>query len=144
MRNELITKINDLFDENTNLKVRNAFLEAKEEDSEKVVNCERQEKTKLDIKIINYGKKVLAKEVLSSWGNEVRIYRDDDTKQLIITDFEKWFKERVIDSNVPTNLSKEELKELIYPYAKEQYEKEKAESIKKFEERELKETESNE
>lgn len=134
MRNELITKINDLFDENLTLKARNAFLEAKEENEIKC--CEKQGKTKLDLKIIEYGKAALAKEVLSTWGNEVRVYRDQDSKEIIITSFEKWFKEKIIVSNVPRNLCIDEVNKLIYAYAIEQYEKEKTESVKKFEESE--------
>lgn len=145
MRNDIINMVNDIFDENVDLKIRNAYLEAKEKEREESVtcelSCEPQEKTKLDIKIIEYGKKALAKETLSTWGNEVSVYRDDDSKEIIITSFDKWLKERIIDSSIPNDLSRAELKELIYPYAVERYEKEKAESMKKFEEKELKESE---
>lgn len=141
VRNEIINKINDLFDENVDLKIRNSFLESKEEQRNKVVDEADSRKTNIDKKIIEYGKRVLAKEILSTWGNEVRVYRDDDSKEIIVTNFDKWFDERIINSNIPNNMSRAEVKELIYPYAVEQYEKEKAESMKRFEEKELKESE---
>lgn len=141
VRNEIINKINDLFDENVDLKIRNSFLESKEEQRNKVVDEADSRKTNIDKKIIEYGKRVLAKEILSTWGNEVRVYRDDDSKEIIVTNFDKWLDERIINSNIPNNMSRAEVKELIYPYAVEQYEKEKAESMKRFEEKELKESE---
>lgn len=144
MRNEIINKINDLFDENVNLKVRNAYLEAKENERNEACSCERQEKTKLDFKIIEYGRKHLAKEVLKSWGTDVSVYRDDETNDIKITIFDRWYENKINKSYVPENMSMEEVKELIYPYALEEYEKEKAEAIRKFEEKELKNKEEEE
>ncbi|MDE6284216.1 MAG: hypothetical protein K2M17_00515 [Bacilli bacterium] len=143
MRNEIITKINDLFDENANLKVRNAFLEAKENERNEVCCSEKQGKTKLDIKIIEYGKRALAKAVLSTWRNEGTVYKDENG-EFVFTNYDKWFKDKIVTSEVPNNISMEELKNLIYPYAIEQYEKEKAESMKDLEERELKEGKEDE
>lgn len=144
MRNEIINKINDLFDENVNLKVRNAYLEAKENERNEACSCERQEKSKLNFKIIEYGRKHLTNEVLKSWGNEVSVHRDNETNDLKITSFNRWYENKINKSYVPENMSIEEVKELIYPYALEKYEEEKAEAVKKFEEKELKNKEEEE
>lgn len=144
MRNEIIIKINDLFDENIDLKVRNAYLEAKEKERNEACSCERQEKSKLDFKIIEYGRKHLSEQVLKNWGNDVSVHRDDETNDIKITSFNRWYENKINKSYVPENMSMEEVKELIYPYALEKYEEEKAEAIKKFEEKELKNKEEEE
>lgn len=139
MRNELITMINNILDENTDLKVRNAFLEAKENERNKdCCNSKADIKgySKLDEKIIEYGKKELADKLLNSYSNQVRVSRDESTKELKFTTFDNWYKDKIYEKYIPKNMSYEEAKELIYPYAVEKYEKEKVEAIKSFEESE--------
>jgi hypothetical protein len=140
MRNEIITKINDLFDENTNLRARNAFLEAKENENNKVCISDSETKNSLDKRIIEIGKKTIADTALKKYGNDVYTSRDEETKEIKQTTFEHWLENKLYAKDIPKNMTYEEVKEVIYPYAKELYEKEKAESLKKFEEREKEES----
>lgn len=147
LRNDLIIAINNIFDENVNLKVRNEYLERYYEENEKPKTCcakEKKEVCQLDLKIIEYGKKQLANKVIKDWGNEVTVSRDENTNDLITTPYEKWLDRKIYESEIPADMSKTEVKNIIYDYAIKLYEKEKIKSIKKFEEKELEEKKGSE
>ena len=60
MRNEIITKINDLFDENIDLKVRNEWLETIKKGQESLAIDASESDfyiSELDKKLIDFGKK---------------------------------------------------------------------------------------
>lgn len=144
MRNEIITKINDLFDENIDLKVRNEWLETIKKGQESLAIDASESDfyiSELDKKLIDFGKKSLKTNVLRSWGTDVAVKRDETTKELIVQSYEKWIGEMIREDSIPENMSKEEVKNSIYKYSLEDYNKEKAKAIKCFEERELKERE---
>ena len=68
-RNDLIIAINNLFDENTNLKARNEYLEIQLEDKSKTKKCVEDKSEQIsDLlqKIIDYGKNKLFDEVIKS------------------------------------------------------------------------------
>lgn len=147
-RNDLIIAINNIFDENVDLKVRNEFLERykKEKESVKCSFEETKGVNQLDLKMIEYGKKQLADKVIKNWGNEVIVNRDEETNKIKTTAYQKWLDKKIYDSEIPNDMSKSEVINVIYDIAVEIYEKEKKEAIKKFEEKELadkKESETN-
>lgn len=138
-RNDLIIAINNIFDENIDLKVKNEFLEMYKKEKESV-KCSVEEKTEinqLDLKMIEYGKKQLADKVLKSWGNEVIVNRDEETNKIKTTTYQNWLNKKIYDSEIPNDMSKTEVLNVIYDIALEKYEEEKKEAIKKFEEKEL-------
>lgn len=141
MRNEIINRINNLFDENVELKVKVESLELREKQREK--SKKDNSMNSLDVKLLEYGRETLAKEVISSWGNEVSVCRNEESKEIKITPYEKWLDQKVA-YNIPTNMSKEDVINIVSTsdYANERYELEKETSIEKFNERE-KENECN-
>lgn len=141
-RNDLIVAINNVFDENVNLKVRNEYLEKYYEEQEQSKTCCAKSKTEinpLDLKVIDYGKRQLADKVIKDWGNEVAVSRDEKTNDLKTTPYDKWLDKKIYDSEIPDNMSKTEVKNVIYDYAIKRYENEKVQAIKRFEEKELEE-----
>lgn len=136
MRNEIIRLINDVIDENTDLKIRNAFLEAEEKRRTEICCSEKNEMTALDYKINEYGRKKLAEDILKAYGNQVYVSRDEDTKELKFTTYDAWVKNKIYSNYIPTNMSQEEVENAIESYARKLYEKEKSESLKRFEEKE--------
>lgn len=139
MRNDLIIAINNIFDENASLKVRNEYLEKYHKEGEKPKTCcvdERTEVSLIDLKVIAYGKEKLCDEVLKSWG-DVEVYRDKETKELKITSYEEWLDNKIYKDYIPDNMTKNEVMNIIYDNAIEIYEKQKMQAIKRFEEKEL-------
>lgn len=140
MRNDLIIAINNIFDENVNLRVRNEYLERYYEENEKSKTCcakENKKISELDLKTIDFGKKQLTDKVISTWRNEVNVSRDEKNNSLVITSYDEWLDEKICESEIPENMSKTEVKNIIYDYANQLYEKEKVKAIKYFEEEEL-------
>ena len=140
MRNEIITSINNLFDENFNLKVRNEYLEDWKNQRENIVCCSDDIENE-NKKIIEYGKKKLKDQVISSWRNRVVVFRNDETGEIETTEYNKWLELKISDDEIPKNMSAEEVKKYIYDYAIDDYKKEKEKSIEDFKEREKAEKE---
>lgn len=140
MRNDLIISINNLFDENANLKARNEYLENyfKEHEKPHKMTGYKSDINPIDLKIIKYGKQQLCEKVLKSWNSNVSVYRDENTKELIVTKYDKWLKDKIYRDYIPEDMSSEEVINAIYDYAMEMYEEEKVKAIKRFEEKELK------
>ena len=139
-RNDLIITINNLFDENTNLKVRNEYLESQLEDKSKTKMVDKKD-APLDndtIKIIGYGIKKLYDEVIRCSCN-ISVERNKETQELIITSFDKWFDDRIYTYNIPDNMSKEDIKNILFGVLKEEYEEEKSKAIIEFEKNEANE-----
>ena len=146
MRNEIINRINNLFDENVELKVKVESLELREKQREKskITQVSKDNAMNpLDAKLLEYGREALAKEVISKWGNEVSVCRNEESEEIEITPYGKWL-DRKVPYNIPTNMSKEDVINIVSTsdYANERYNQEKKESIEKFNERE-KENECN-
>ena len=110
MRNELITKINEIIDENKELKARNDYLEAYKRRSEKACNVATESITEIDRKLIEIGKKKLLEEVLWYY-SEVRAFRNEETKEIEITPYETWIDNKINRGCIPNNMSQEELAE---------------------------------
>ena len=110
MRNEIINRINNLFDENVELKVKVESLELREKQREK--SKKDNSMNSLDVKLLEYGRETLAKEVISSWGNEVSVCRNEESKEIKITPYEKWLDQKVA-YNIPTNMSKEDVINIV-------------------------------
>lgn len=139
MRNDLIIAINNIFDENVNLKVRNEYLEKYHKEHEKSKTCyadKRTEVSPIDLKVIAYGKEKLCDKVLKSWG-DIEIHRDKETKKLKFTSYEEWLDSKIYKDYIPDNMTKNEVMNIIYDNAIEIYEKQKIQAIKNFEEEEL-------
>lgn len=146
MRNEIINRINNLFDENVELKVKVESLELREKQRErsKITSVSKDNAMNpLDEKLLEYGRESLAKNVISSWGNEVSVCRDEESKKIKITPYEKWLDQK-LSYDIPANMSKEDVISIVSAsdYANKRYSLEKTESIEKFNERE-KENECN-
>ena len=146
MRNEIINRINNLFDENVELKVKVESLELREKQRErsKITSVSKDNAMNpLDKKLLEYGREILAKNVISSWGNEVSVCRDEESKKIKITPYEKWLDQK-LSYDIPANMSKEDVISIVSAsdYANKRYSLEKTESIEKFNERE-KENECN-
>ena len=127
MRNEIIIAINNLFDENVDLKVRNEYLENKIKSEKTCV--EPVSSSYITDLIIRYGKEQLMKDTINS-SNYVRVNRNEETGELVVRSFEKWLNEKITTYYIPDYMSKEDIKEI--------YEKEKSEAIKEFEKEETK------
>ncbi len=139
MRNDLIVAINNIFDENVNLKVRNEYLEKYYEEHERPKTCCADKKTEvssIDLKVIAYGKEKLCDEVLRGWNN-VEVQRDEETNELKTTSYEKWLDSKIYKDYIPADMTRNEVMNIIYDVAIEIYEKEKVQAIKRFEEKEL-------
>lgn len=146
MRNEIINQINNLFDENVELKVKVESLELREKQRErsKITSVSNDNAMNpLNDKLLEYGRESLAKNVISSWGNEVSVCRDEESKKIKITSYEKWL-DKKLSYDIPANMSKEDVISIVSAsdYANKKYSLEKTESIEKFNERE-KENECN-
>ena len=146
MRNEIINRINNLFDENVELKVKVESLELREKQRErsKITSVSKDNAMNpLDEKLLEYGREGLAKNVISSWSNEVSVCRDEESKKIKITPYEKWLDQK-LSYDIPANMSKEDVISIVSAsdYANKRYSLEKTESIEKFNERE-KENECN-
>lgn len=140
MRNEIITSINNLFDENFNLKVRNEYLEDWKNQRENIACCSDDIENE-NKKIIEYGKKKLKDQLVSTWYNRISVYKNDKTGEYEITEYEKWLDLKINENEIPENMSKKEVKKYIYDYAITDYNKEKEEALKKFKENEKQEME---
>lgn len=146
MRNEIINRINNLFDENVELKVKVESLELREKQREKSKIAQvfkDNAMNSLDVKLLEYGRETLAKEVLSEWGNKVSVCRNEESEEIEITPYRKWL-DRKVSYDIPTNMSKEDVINIVSTsdYAGKRYNQETKESIEKFNERE-KENECN-
>ena len=135
-RKEMINAINDLYDENIDLKRENEYLNEKinkyQAPVEYVDTKEYDENTK---KIINYGKEKMYKELVNG-SNYVRVSRDEETKELKTTPFERWTENKIYSSYIPNDMSFNDVVFILYDLLQEEYEKEKTISIKEFEKEE--------
>lgn len=141
MRNDLITKINNLFDEVTDLRARNGFLESQRREEMRCVdtsNNTTEIKTEQDRKLIDYAKKSLVDKVLRGYTN-MRIKKVNDKYEF--TSFDEWANYKIYADYVPNQFSKEDIKNILFTELKEKYNQEKAKAIKEYEKQEQKEEE---
>ena len=140
MRNTIITEINNIFDENVDLKIRNEYLESKF--NKENICCEKVENkielTELNKKIIEFGKDALRDKVITSASISVNKLENGD---YYCTKFEDWAKDCISGYYMPDNFSKDELVNLFYDELKEKYNKKKADMIKEYEKSSKKEEE---
>lgn len=132
MRNKIITEINNIFDENIDLKIRNNYLEELHE--EKNTTCEvvvdREELSELNKKIIKYGKDTLLDKVISSANISINKLENGTLK---CTEFKDWAKESISNYHLPDNFSKEDIINILYDELLNKYNEKKARRIKEFE-----------
>lgn len=142
MRNQIINSINNLFDENIDLKIRNEYLENTLRKEESCSCCEtpkeKQSLSDLELKVFEYGKQKLYEEISPSAYISVRRL---DNKKLYITPFDEWVMEAISSYRLPNNFSKEDIANIFNDKLKERYQERKAEAIKNFEKEESKEGE---
>ena len=74
--------------------------------------------------------------MLKGWNN-VEVHRDEETKELKTTSYEKWLDSKIYKDYIPDNMTRNEVMNIIYDNAIEIYEKEKIQAIQRFEEKEL-------
>lgn len=141
MRNDLITKINNLFDEVTDLRARNSFLESQRRKEMKCVDTTSETteiKIEQDRKLIDYAKKNLISEVLRGYTN-MKIKKVNDKYEF--TSFDEWTNYKIYNDYIPSQFSKEDIKNILFTELTEMYESEKAKAIKEYEKQEQKEEE---
>ena len=134
-RNDLIIAINNLFDENTNLKARNEYLEIQLEDKSKTKKCVEDKSEQIsDLlqKIIDYGKNKLFDEVIKS-GYSSTIKVEENKKGVYdTTPLDKWLESRMYTYNIPDNMSKEDIKNILCNEIQALYENEKQKAISDY------------
>lgn len=141
-RNDIIAAINDMFDENAELKTKNKYLEEICNEHSKTKSKKEEKINPLDLKIIEYGKEKLMEELFNNWSNDVDVRREQDSNELIITPYEEWLDKKTRCQRLPHNMSAEDVKLALYGCSFETYALEKEEAINRFKEKELKEKEN--
>ena len=141
MRNDLITKINNLCDEVTDLRARNSYLESQIKKEIMCVDTAKSSlemKTDIDRKLLDYAKKELFEKVLRGY-SKLEVKEKDG--KFIFTTFEEWSERKIYNDYIPSAFSKEDIKNILYNELFEKYESEKAEAIKEYEKNKMKECE---
>jgi len=138
MRNEIINKINNLFDENIDLKIQNEYLKSTLEKKEVCREAKEEPNTQLsdlDTKVLEYGRKKLYSAIAPS--SYVDVTRKDNG-EIKTTTFTDWVMDAISSYNLPNNFSKEDIANIYDKELKEEYQKRKANAIKDFEKEEAK------
>lgn len=141
-RNDIIAAINDMFDENAELKTKNKYLEKICDEHQKTKSEKEEKINPLDLKIIEYGKEKLIEELFDRWRNDVDVERKEDSNELIITPYEKWLDKKIRHQTLPHNMSAEDVKLALYDCGIETYVLEKEKAINRFKEKESKKKEN--
>lgn len=135
-RNDIITAINDMFDEIVELKAKNKYLEEICNEHQKTKSEKEGKINLLDLKILEYGKEKLTEELFDKWRNDVDVRRAEDSNELIITSYEEWLDKKIRYQRLPHNMSAEDVKLALYDCSIETYVSEKEKTISKFKEKE--------
>ena len=135
-RNDIITAINDMFDENSELKAKNKQIEKSCDEHQKTKSEKEGKINPLDLKIIEYGKEKLMEELFKQWSNDVDVRRAEDSDELIITPYEEWLYKKIRYQRLPHNMSIEDVKLALYDCGIETYASEKEKAINNFKEKE--------
>ena len=135
-RNDIIAAINDMFDENTELKTKNKYLEKICDEHQKTKSEKEEKINPLDLKILEYGKGKLMEELFNKWSNDVNVRREEGSNELIITSYEEWLYKKIRYQRLPHNMSIEDVKLALYDCGIETYASEKEKAINNFKEKE--------
>lgn len=135
-RNDIIAAINDMFDENAELKTKNKYLEKICDEHQKTKSEKEGKINPLDLKIIEYGKGKLMEELFNKWSNDVNVRREEGSNELIITPYEEWLYKKIRYQRLPHNMSIEDVKLALYDCGIETYALEKEKAINNFKEKE--------
>lgn len=134
MRNELITKINDLFDENINLKVKNEYLESLNKNPTMAIatnnKSNKLQLSELDKKLLEYGKSSLCEKVITH--HYVKISKDSNGN-CVCESFENWAEDAISKYYIPSKFSIDDILNIFCKELKEIYSKKKAEAIQEYE-----------
>lgn len=141
-RNDIIAAINDVFDENAELKTKNKYLEKICDEHQKTKSEKGEKINTLDLKIIEYGKEKLIEELFDMWRNDVDVEREEDGNELIITPYEEWLDKKIRCQRLPHNMSAEDVKLALYGCGLKTYASEKEKAINKFKEKEAEKKEN--
>lgn len=134
-RNDLIITINNLYDENTNLKVRNEYLESQLEDKRKTKMCVEDKSVKIDVllnKLVDYGKDKLFDEVIKSGYSSTINVKENEKGAFETTPLDKWLENKIYTYNIPDNMSKEDIKNILCNEIQALYENEKQKAISEY------------
>ncbi len=133
-RNDLIIAINNLYDENVDLKIKNEFLESQLKDKSETTEIINKDESEIINKIIEYGKEKLFDEVIKNgYGSNVRVWEDEETKEIKTTSLNQWLDNKIYTSHIPEYMSKEEIKNILHTEILELYDDERAKAMKEFE-----------
>lgn len=135
-RNDIIAAINDMFDENAELKTKNKYLEKICDEHQKTKSEKEGKINPLDLKILEYGKGKLMEELFNKWSNDVNVRRAEGSNELIITPYEEWLYKKIRYQRMPHNMSIEDVKLALYDCGIETYALEKEKAINNFKEKE--------
>lgn len=135
-RNDLIIAINNLYDENIDLRARNEYLESQLKDKERTKMPSEDKSVKIDTllnKLIDYGKDKLFDEVIKSgYSSNIKVEESNLEGLYNTTTLDKWLEGKIYTYNIPDNMSKEDIKNILYNEIQALYENEKEEAISKY------------
>lgn len=135
-RNDLIITINNLYDENVNLKVKNEYLESQLKDKERTKMSVEDKSVKIDAllnKLIDYGKNKLFEEVIKSgYSSNIKVEESDLKGLYNTTPLDKWLEKKMYTYNIPDNMSKEDIKNILCNEIQALYENEKEKAISEY------------
>lgn len=120
---ELISDIINIFDENTELKHTIELLKQEKNG----IPCSQT--SEIDQKLIALGRKSLFEKTHYGYHSSVDITRDDETGELIIETYKKWFTNVFRDGEIPVNFSRNEVIEIVEDDFKKLYEENKKKAI---------------
>lgn len=134
-RNDLIIAINNLFDENVNLKVRNEYLESQLKDKRNTKMCVEDKNIQTNNtlqKIIGYGKDKLFNEVIRSGYSSTISVKENEKGTFETTPLDRWLDNKMYTYNIPDNMSKEDIKNILCNEIQALYENEKQKAISEY------------
>ncbi|WP_270324530.1 hypothetical protein [[Eubacterium] hominis] len=125
---ETISEIINVYDENESLKRKIEMLE-----SQKEVTLKTGGKlSDIDSKLLAYGKERLFEELIYDWNKSVKVTKDEDTGELKINPYKKWFKDVFNSSGIPINMSKKDVFDIFEPEFIKIYEEQKKIAVENF------------
>ena len=130
-RKEMIFEIMNLYEENAMLNIE--LNELKKENIKIKANKQDKELNSTDYKMVEIAKKLLLKKCLYSW-NEANVVYDEEKDTYTARKYECWLENKLINNEIPENLSVHEFKTVLDDELHEMYEREKEEKIRNLKE----------
>lgn len=121
---EVISEIIRLYDEVEELKVKNNHI-----NNPQSIITTNAELSCLELKILEYGKEKMFDEVCSKYSRSVRVDRNEETDELKAQTYGSWFSSAIRYSEIPDNISRQEIKDYFSEKFMETYEANRKKAI---------------